>query len=71
MMRASMPDAGSGSMPKPKTQLCQDRAKSAADAARLASETGNLEISAVLRELETIWLRLAQHMETLEQEVST
>jgi len=52
-------------------ELCQDKAKSAADAARLASETGNFEISAVLRELETIWLRLAQQMEALEQETSS
>jgi len=58
-------------MPNPRMELCQDKAKSAADAARLAGETGNFEISSVLRELETIWLRLAQQMETLEQETSS
>ena len=58
-------------MPKPKTEFCQDKAKLAADAAQLACETGNLEIAAVLRELETIWLRLAQQLETLEQDASS
>ena len=57
-------------MPTPKVEFCQNKAKSAADAAQLASETGNFEISAVLRELETIWLRLAQQVESLEQETS-
>ena len=57
-------------MPEPKTKFCQERAQSAADAARLAHGMGNLEIAEALREIETIWLRLARQMETLEQKAS-
>jgi len=54
-------------MLKPKTTFCQERAKSAAAAAMLARGMGNLEFAEALGEIETIWLRLALQMETLEQ----
>src|SRR5688500_4712740 len=67
MMHASISDSGSRAMLEPKTKFCQERAKSAADAARLARGMGNLEFAEALREIETIWLRLARQMEPLEQ----
>jgi hypothetical protein len=54
-------------MLEPKTKFCQERARSAADAARLARGMGNLQFAEALHEIETIWLRLARQMETLEQ----
>jgi hypothetical protein len=55
-------------MPEPRTKFYQEKARSAAVAAKQAERMGNLEIAAALREIETIWLKLAGQTETFEQE---